>query len=755
MFTSKRRLLFVLLLVCCWILGLISCKAQPKSDPSAISVPAPVEIDLEDFLAQSMEGKNYLPEISFAPTDAQYFDLVDQTFALNSAEISLLEKNGFVVSDRLAFDQFMRAYAYMYWKDLPILITTDSMLHAVHQTYDQLLMETEVKILTPKLITLLRQTRAQIRIASQVNSDPALAALYNDLDIYLSVPLNMLTNEPLENSTAIEIARIARAGAETGNISLFGGQRQIDFTLFKPRGHYTRSGELAHYFQAMSWLAHIDFRFVAYDGYGNAQFQKEHLAAALILREAMQTSGQRATWEEIEQILAFLIGNSDNTTLPDLDRFIVVANISSGSEVLGLSDPSNLLKLLTSGDYGQQHITNQLLLVAPDNPEPISRPVSFQLFGQRFVLDSYLMGNLVFDQLLVNGEKVYRANPNPLDVMYALGNDRAATHLTPELEQYGYQGNLEAQHEMVNNLPEIMWESSVYNRWLGFLRALNDNTTQTNYPQAMQTTAWADKMLHTQLASWAQLRHDNILYAKQSVTEMVTCEYPAGYVEPYPGFYAALKAYAQAGWDLFDKLPKASLSPEANEISWQAIAYFSHLGAVAERLQTMAEKELRLEPFDEAEELFLRSVVIRKLTLDEEALGCTPTYIEEWNGWYSDLFPWEDDNPALIADIHTNPNQDPPLGPPDVYHVATGPVATALFIVNTDEGQTLYVGPTFTYFEAVEIGFPPVRLTDEDWNLRLENTPYPLAPTWVTSFRLTITEPPLYFQLPFYPEENP
>ena len=34
----------------------------------------------------------------------------------------------------------------------------------------------------------------------------------------------------------------------------------------------------------------------------------------------------------------------------------------------------------------------------------------------------------------------------------------------------------------------------------------------------MQTTAWQDKELNITLASWAELRHDTILYVKQSYT---------------------------------------------------------------------------------------------------------------------------------------------------------------------------------------------------------------------------------------------
>ncbi|PSM32154.1 hypothetical protein BVG81_001835, partial [Haliangium sp. UPWRP_2] len=58
-------------------------------------------------------------------------------------------------------------------------------------------------------------------------------------------------------------------------------------------------------------------------------------------------------------------------------------------------------------------------------------------------------------------------------------------------------------------------------------------------PQLMATEAFGRRLLNTQLGSWAQLRHDTILYAKPS-TASLTCEFPDAYVDPYPAFYAAL-----------------------------------------------------------------------------------------------------------------------------------------------------------------------------------------------------------------------
>ena len=122
-------------------------------------------------------------------------------------------------------------------------------------------------------------------------------------------------------------------------------------------------------------------------------------------------------------------------TLPDLDRFLADAGINTSVDLLHHPAPRQLLAQLTSGDYGRQRISAQIQVADPAVSEPVPPPISFMLLGQRFSLDSYLLNNLVYDRLVVDGHKVDRRLPSPLDVMYALGNDRAATHLQSELSR--------------------------------------------------------------------------------------------------------------------------------------------------------------------------------------------------------------------------------------------------------------------------------------------------------------------------------
>jgi hypothetical protein len=693
--------------------------------------PPPAQpIELENFLARA-GNPDYADHLAYDLATVKYFDLINQTFNLTPPEQSLLAENGFVVIDRLAFKDFTTAYGYIYWKDLPVIVTSDSILEVMHQLYEEALIDIEQTTLAKQLTRLLAASRQQLRAKAGNNLDPDLARLYQDLDIYLTVPLHLLDPQQEEMPEATPYLQLVRAAKGTADVDLFGSRRSIDFSLFKPRGHYADGHVLAPYFQAVSWLALIDFRLLEYDPYGHPRLNPSQIAAAMMLRDTLDQANQRPTWTEIDTFFGHLVGRSDNVTLPDLDRFLADAELKTPGQAIHPPQPKRLQTLLTGRDYGRQRITGQILTVHPELSESLPRPVSFILLGQRFSIDSYIMSSLVYDRLIVDNHKVDRRLPSPLDVMYILGNDRAATHLAAELTTYNYQGNLLALRRSTADYAASFWTDSAYNRWLGAIRILNVETTGAAYPPAMRTAAWADKVLHTQLASWTQLRHNNVLYVKPSFTTGVLCDYPAGYVEPYPEFYAAIQAYALVAEELF--------APYRPDIAHKS----ADLAAVTAQLQRLAEKQLDQDPFDADEQRFLKSIAIHK----KIPVGCT--FEPGWTGWYPKLFLRKEKSPALIVDVHT--------GPHSVLHTATGPVATMTFIVETDQGATAYVGPVLTYYEIIEEGLFPRRQTTQDWNIRLNRFTVrpPTAPPWTHSFRMPTSAALEYLAPPVLEQDVP
>jgi len=106
-----------------------------------------------------------------------------------------------------------------------------------------------------------------------------------------------------------------------------------------------------------------------------------------------------------------------------------------------------MAQAIVTGGYGAQLIASQLMINYGVPTLPLNR--SFLIFGQRYVVDSHVFSNLVYDR--VGKGTIMRMMPNPLDIAYAaLGNDDALALLGDELAKYPYAPDLEAMRTLVD-----------------------------------------------------------------------------------------------------------------------------------------------------------------------------------------------------------------------------------------------------------------------------------------------------------------
>jgi hypothetical protein len=264
-----------------------------------------------------------------------------------------------------------------------------------------------------------------------------------------------------------------------------------------------------------------------------------------------------------DQLIQTFVGKTDSATFLHLDGILAKAGIKSPAAIKQAKDIEDLQAQILAGKIGMQHIRSDLY-VTPFGSEKVELPRSFTLLGQKFVMDSWTTAKVVFDDIGWNGGKVPRAVPSCLDVAFAaLGNDQTVPLLVERMtsgphryrDRMNYQHNLAAVRNVIDAQDKAVWDENIYMNWLATLRELSQPTTDARYPEVMRTQSWAMKSLNTQLASWAQLRHDTILYVKQSYTAMTSCEYPAGYVEPVPHFWGRLQKMALRAADQLEKTP--------------------------------------------------------------------------------------------------------------------------------------------------------------------------------------------------------
>ena len=227
----------------------------------------------------------------------------------------------------------------------------------------------------------------------------------------------------------------------------------------------------------------------------------------------------------------------------------------------------------------------------------------------------------------------------------------------------------------------------------------------------MQTKFWQDKELNTALASWTQLRHDTILYVKQSYTmaEKGGMFQPpvVGYVEPVPEFYSRLLALTKMTNQGIENL----LSPETSE-KLDVSAGLDRLAEILERLKVISIKELENQPLDDGEYNFIESFG-----------SISENLIETISGGNADPSVYKT---VLVADVHTDGNTK------KVLEEGVGYLKTMIVAYQHPEGHILLgVGPVFSYYEFKQ----PMedRLTDEGWRKILDSNP-PLQPEWIKTF---------------------
>ena len=643
-------------------------------------------------------GANDTPisTIDFDPIDSDYLDLVQASdLALTDAELAILQANGLVfTSDE--FLTFGHGYDAVYVADLPVYISADAILFSLHRSYDAILKGIEVETLIPELRSVLTEMREALADGALDALDPETAA---DADLYLAVALSLLNGSEVAlvaggDSSLFELLTTSAEAAEgMQNVELFGVLRPMDFSQFEPRGHYTDTIELQHYFRAMIWLGRVDLRLTETISATERVFNRRQLdlAAGLAMLMDDVTMDRYAT---ISNIIQVFVGASDNMTPPEMNDLFEDLGISSTEELVSVAD-ATIESALDLGGYGHQRIASHITMSVP-HFETFPLSSTFLLFGQAYVVDSHAFSDLVYDRLIT---PTPRLMPNPLDVAFTvLGNEQALDLLASEIETYQYESELLAVRQAVVDQPAAFWEESLYNFWLQSLATLSTQPSSELTPTVFTTEAWGRRLLNTQLASWAELRHDTILYAKQSYTGGITCEFPDAYVDPYPEFFRAVADYANAGNEVVADLGLSDLD-----------TYFTRLGEVANTLAQMAENQLAGLPLS-AEHLAFANEMVR---IQPPGI-CGSS--EELNGWYGELFvdgsdPTEFD--PTIADVHTQPTDIDGNVVGRVLHVGTGRPRLMAVAVDTPFGDRTYTGVVSSYYEVITEDFQ--RLTDEEW----------------------------------------
>ena len=628
----------------------------------------------------------------------------NRSYPLSLQQRRLLAQNLFAVSQTKS-KQLFHIYEDNDYKDIPSFVTTDAILHLYHIFYDFTLRTVEEKTLTPVLQRLTEGMLNESIATWKEATDPQLkqAALKNVVYFAVAARLLGLQKEmPSEASgmLASELALINdHEGFKIGAIFPY----TIDYSQFIPRGHYTRSEALQKYFRAMMWYGLVPFALRTNEGRAD-----ETIRQSLLLVRSLYRAKLSGDWETIYEPTSFFVGSSDDVTPAEWKA--LMENIFGAD--LGLKDFADAQKFEAFYEAAQKLRAPRIQFrtqVRQDQPQFADPSVQLRLMGQRHIPDSEIM-----QRLSVPLQRVF---PTGLDVMAVMGSPRALEILDSYPQIYnpknwgGYQPERAKLIEEFAELKNDKWTSNLYWSWLYALRGLLE-PAPAGSPSFMRNTAWTDKSLHTALGSWAELRHDTILYGKQSGAEQGDGSEPApykGYVEPNVIVWDRLLHLTQQSRE---GLTARGLLPEELTDKFQQ---FEELLAT---LKGISEKELRNEKLTEDEYETIRHI---GGTLEYMTLSVMTGNPDTW-----EMVNETDKDMAVVADVHTGGDR--------VLEEGVGHANAILVIVPVEGRLVLTRGAVFSYYEFEQPAAD--RLTDEKWQARINAGRTPEPPIWTKTFLL-------------------
>lgn len=731
--------------------------AQATPRPSQIDSPVPDSDDAEVVLSTFTihTGEPFASGVQLAAWTPQTYGGVDVALPADLAQIdnpqvlaglaaeqrNFLAQNGFVIvhSQEPQFDDLRKS---LLDQGQPYYLTTDAALHALHLDFDELLKALERAELRPGMAAMVEAALNEVLAylpqtqGASLEGDTLLAASYLAVALKLFDP-SAGVDPRLEAAVQAQIDQIMAYGGRDESVLIPGFED--DYGAYRPVGHYAGDEDLESYFRGMTWLGRVHFRLLPKEGLPEPS--RAPLIATYALRRA-EVGGQPAAdaWADIHEALTFVIGPSDDATPPEYAALM--------DQVYG---PDHTLASLADDALWAEFQSRYKDLPAPQihstflaSTSEMAEDVGWRFMGQRFTIDGYILNYLIFDSVQPRPDESRRNLPVGPDVMAVLGSPVAldAVEAAGEADYPNYLDQVALLQQEVLSRPQEEWLLRFYDAWLyAFFPLLAPKDAA--YPSYMQTRAWAFKEMNTALGSWAELKHDTILYSKMPEGRggggPPTSPPQPAYVEPNPeAFYRmaymarllveGLKQRGMAGELSMGGDPArqgGSVFGKAHGESG-AVQYdydpkledlIGRLGQYADILQQLgdiAARELAGEPLTEDDRRFIL----------KSCLAFT-----ECQNRYDDQPP---DPLPIVAAVAG--------GGDSVLEAATGFVDRLYVLAPLDSGGiTVAQGGVFSYYEFRQPRTD--RLTDEAWRERLSGPDAPPLPAWASKFILPGGQP--------------
>ena len=597
--------------------------------------------------------------------------------------------------------QLFHVYERNDYSNFPNFVTTDLYLQLYHLYIDCMLRELEEYQLLPLMTEFSKDMiDAMTAIIHNADNDDNETKRIAGRNLqFFRVAHHLFTGKPIDASYTTEKTEIEKClkaeNDRSGMLMDYMGDISFPYSLFRPRGHYTRDEALKRYFHGMMWVQ------TATMGLEHETEVKQavQMAFAMKLFKNIQKK-----YDKINYLITMLMGQPDNLSMIQVMKEVDKTGMSMDEL---LNDDKTIAKL--TKDLNE--IGNKQTRIRPKFEKTSHNKIN--VMPQRYQPDAEVLQEMVD----YDSKTTKRGVPKGVDVMAAMGVTAAEQILKEEKTEW--KELLPTLDRMKKRMGEIDWNETTATQWMQTLKVMTTGADSQS-PYFMQNPNWGKKDLNAALASWAELKHDAILYAKQPMGaecgggENVPDPVVKGYVEPNVKFW-------KKAAELLDNTAK--VLKEQNMMTDKIEEATERLRDEVSFLLRVSEKELAgKEPTDEEYD----QISYIGATFENISLSLLRTPNQELYNW-SDI-EGADRKVALVADVYTaNADNNPAQS---ILFEAVGD-ADEIYVV-VEIGGYLYLtrGAVFSYREFIQPIDQP-RLTDEEWQKQLESNPRKGVPEWM------------------------
>ncbi|PVX24929.1 MAG: hypothetical protein CW716_09055, partial [Candidatus Bathyarchaeum sp.] len=329
---------------------------------------------------------------SFDLSQAAYYDEVKSALSITPEQEAMLEKYGFVIVELLndsdplegIFNPALRFEDFYYYKvyhnDLPVFVTTDSILHLFHVVFDCSLKLIEKQNLYPMALDVAQY--AYQTSLNDYNSIPHDGAIQywatRNSTIYFAVALSLLTGEtanvPTELSADLNFFLDNIYAEETEFVDAVGWSIpeppfditiKYDFTQFTVRGHYLGDTQLERYFRALMWFGRCPVFVPRNDEHYDWIVMHFDDASMVYMRDILKANSTNyEKWNLLYDVTNALVGESDSINPLTLDTALQNAFGNSTYYFSHVAAEGGLMALreeLGKPEYAQQILGQAVL----------------------------------------------------------------------------------------------------------------------------------------------------------------------------------------------------------------------------------------------------------------------------------------------------------------------------------------------------------------------------------------------------------